>query len=578
MMSVRMISSCQFLACLVWVGLGAAAMGQGGLEPSAGPAPMMKTLDQVEPRIPIDGSTALTNPGSYYLTDNITGTITIASSHVTLDLMGFRVRSEGGSAAAGAPAILVDGPHANVVIRNGSVSSQFGDAIDATAGEPNSMGRIEYIRVDQAYQRGIAVESGYVVENCFVQGADVAGIWIGGNSTVINNTMTGNNIGLYMSHSPLHLAQNARVEGNIVYGNINNYELVPGNHIHLLLSEIPVVINVPLKATLVSDLYMPLELVEHGISVESDYVVIDLAGHQLIGPGFPSGSAVFQDSMWRNLHLKNGIVRDWMGNESDVWDAVRAFGSYSRVENITAVNNISGFILGYAAYADNLHAVSNQLDGIRMFFECFMQNSFAVHNGRDGFYTAASRSKMESCVASRNGRHGFHLETGGKLSHCGAFVNAESGFHGQNMKLLNVEGSANLDGVHLTAANAMIRDSRFHANYRYGIRLGNRADVRDNVISRNGFFSAVDGIGLFVEGENNQISGNTLIGNQEGVVVTGVNNILTGNRVSSSDELNWNIAASNVCFVVEGMTGGAFTGDSGGAGIGTFDPYANFTF
>src|SRR6478672_9300937 len=78
------------------------AFSQGALNPPGGPAPLFKTLSQVEPRFPIsDFQTNLTVSGSYYLTTNLfSGTnsndainIRTNVSNITIDLNGFSIIS-----------------------------------------------------------------------------------------------------------------------------------------------------------------------------------------------------------------------------------------------------------------------------------------------------------------------------------------------------------------------------------------------------------------------------------------------------------------------------------------------------
>jgi hypothetical protein len=75
------------------------AFAQGSLTPPGPPAPIMKTLEQIEPRIPISAVPySITNPGSYYLTSNLSvgvgeDAIGIFTGGVTLDLRGFTIFS-----------------------------------------------------------------------------------------------------------------------------------------------------------------------------------------------------------------------------------------------------------------------------------------------------------------------------------------------------------------------------------------------------------------------------------------------------------------------------------------------------
>lgn len=109
-----------------------AAALAGPLTPPAGPvSPTMKTLHEVEPRIPIGPDTTpgdannlyiIDQPGSYYLTGNIDvntpiNGVRIAAANVTLDLNGFEVNGND----VGLIGIDDVGGH-STTIRNGSIN------------------------------------------------------------------------------------------------------------------------------------------------------------------------------------------------------------------------------------------------------------------------------------------------------------------------------------------------------------------------------------------------------------------------------------------------------------------------
>lgn len=111
----------------------ASAWAQGPLVPPGPPAPTMRTLEEMEPRIPIDSvPVSITQPGSYYLTGNVelpsgTGSaIAIQSDGVTLDLMGFTI--SGGAQFGIRVQPPTDDAFEDITIRNGTING-FGTGL-----------------------------------------------------------------------------------------------------------------------------------------------------------------------------------------------------------------------------------------------------------------------------------------------------------------------------------------------------------------------------------------------------------------------------------------------------------------
>jgi hypothetical protein len=174
---------------------------QGSLTPSGAPAPTMKTLTQVEPRTPISSLPyTITNPGSYYLTTNLTGMpgpdgIDINANDVTLDLNGFTLQGMAGSGSG----INAINPVGNLAIRNGVVDSWVKNGVNA-ANSYNS--QLERLRVSNCNTvnndnwGGLSAGSNCVVLVCTANGNKQSGFIVGENCIIKDCTASGSLIGI----------------------------------------------------------------------------------------------------------------------------------------------------------------------------------------------------------------------------------------------------------------------------------------------------------------------------------------------------------------------------------------------
>ena len=213
------------IVCATVLGAAAILSNAGPLDPPSGAvSSTYKTLTEVEPRIAINATNTpgdadslfkITQPGSYYLTGDITGVsgrrgIEIASSNVTIDLRGFALQGVGGSLQG----IASQGSgHAGIVIRNGLVTGWGASGIDlvVASNSSNSLVSEVILRGNTGYgirtglysavrgciaavngQGGIAVSNGGTVEGCEAYGNTGTGIGAAFASSVLNCSVQNN--------------------------------------------------------------------------------------------------------------------------------------------------------------------------------------------------------------------------------------------------------------------------------------------------------------------------------------------------------------------------------------------------
>jgi parallel beta-helix repeat protein len=586
-----------------------AVRAQGPLDPPAAPAPTMKTLEQVEPRIPISSLPyTISAPGSYYVTGNLTSTlggITIAASGVTLDLMGHTLDGTGATGSG----IFVSNLRNDIAIRNGIIRNWPGSGLSASNGRNvliqniqsahNGTGiwtqdsatiihskawsnelvgirggrgsiishctsfgngddgirlfeygvvesststrneghginggvvcRIRDSTVAMNRGHGIFLNETAYVSGCIVNANGTNGIHVRSQSAVLNNVVDFH----FTDGAGIHIqGHRSRVEGNhvtrgyvglrivggantYVAGNTvrdhhtNNYDFASGNHLNLLLSEIPETIAWPAHVTLAGSLTGASG--QDGVTIAASDVTLDLNGHALVGvPGSLSGIQV--SGIRENIAVRNGQVRGW-GLDGANLDEARN----SAIERV--------------------HAAGNGRDGLRGGMAMLIHQCAAWDNGENGINAVLGSAVVSDCVATFNGTDGI---TGG--------------------------------------AYTTIRDSVARQNTGSGIHAKGSTVVLNNLCASNGI-GPTGGGGIRATSARNRIEGNTCVDNDVGIQVDMGENFIIRNKVGGNTSSNYEIVPNNyVGPIVAWPFSGPVSGDSGGAGVGTTDPWANFTY
>jgi len=544
--------------------------GQGSLTPPGAPAATMKTLDQVEARTPIaEAEYTIRDSGSYYLTTNLLSSgidngIEVRASDVVIDLNGFTIDGSGAT-RSGIHLFSV----ANVIIANGTIRDCDRNGIYAY-GSSNCVFRnlrlIGNARSDVAYAGLIGGEQCHT-RDCVVLNNSGYGVKAYAGSQVLDNTIESNaNAGLAV------YGADSLVSGNIIRNNADNYEIVLGNQLNLLLCEIPETLDWPCSVKLTGTLTCTSNGVD-GITVNANNVTIDMNGHALVGPGASSGHGIYQDTDGRDLTVHSGKVVNWSGSAKG---GIYARGASVHISRVQASTNDYGIYTGTGSTVSDCSAYSNSDDGIRTGNGSTISDCSAYGNDGYGIYAGYGNS-IRGCAAYHNDSSGIHTGFGTTITECAAYLNGYSGISaGADCTVRNCTGYNNdVDGISANSGS-MVSGCTANDNGSDGIQVPFRAQVIGNHCANNG--TDGDGAGIRVTGERGRICDNCCIENDWGIDVDDSGNFIARNTCSNNST-NWSIMANNtVGTIVTPPYSSAVEGNTGGSGVGSTDPWANFSY
>jgi parallel beta-helix repeat protein len=189
-----------------------------------------------------------------------------------------------------------------------------------------------------------------------------------------------------------------------------------------------------------------------------------------------------------------------------------------------------------------------------------------------------SNGSVIGCTARENGDDGIHLNSGGLVQGCTVEDNTDDGIAtGTGCTITQCKSSSNGgDGIDATTT-ASISECLAYANTLNGIEFSSDSRVVGNTCDSNGVGGG-DGAGLHTTGSDSRVEANNVTDNDRGIDVDAAGNLIIRNSASGNTS-NYEIVANNkVGPIVLAPDSLAISGDTGGAGVGSTNPWANLSY
>jgi parallel beta-helix repeat protein len=519
-----------FLVCAIF--FGTSNLSAGPLSPPLGPvASTHKTLTEIEPRIAINATNTpgdpigdpspslfkITQPGSYYLTSNITGVvgkhgIEIAASGVTLDLNGFELRGVPAIGAFDGVTVTVIPPQAlgSIAVVNGSVSEWGDEGIDLGIGIAFNS-RVDGVRAIGNAGNGVSVPSGSTVTNCVTIGNSSNGIQTSSNCTVWNCTATNNGGGISVSEGCAVIGCTVRSSSGI------------------------------------------------GISALSNCTISSCSVNRSGSNGILADSGSTVSNCSANSNTGHGI----------------SVGEGCTIHGCTArFNTLGGIFTSIDCSITDCTIAANQSFGIRAGSRCaILKTTASSTTAGPGILATSEGLRIEGCSINNNSTFGVTVDTFSNIAelavvNCTIRGNGSAGISSEaSTQVLDSVISSNASGMILTGS-CLVRGCTITSNTDSGIELtGNANVVMNNTLTSNAVTLATSA-GILVQGTDNTIDANRLFSNvQGGIKVNTSGNLVLRNYLARTGATITAVAGNAVAQTL-----------SPGAGFISTDPNANLSY
>jgi parallel beta-helix repeat protein len=266
-------------------------------------------------------------------------------------------------------------------------------------------------------------------------------------------------------------------------------------------------------------------------------------------------------------------------------DGIFVAGGSRLVNCVCSSNQGDGIQTSVKCVLSGCTANDNIAKGMLIDGQSTITDCNASQNGSDGIFTFDG-SNITACTATRNTGNGIVARAGSEIARCaanmnvgdGIVLNGDAGTVRACTAYFNGQGAVTTgNGINSTGLGASVLDCTAALNLLDGIRVAGRSRVVGNNCEANGF-AAADGAGIHSTSSDNHIENNTVTGNDRGIDVD-ANGTLVVRNTAKVNTVNFAIAVNNkVGFIVAAPNSAVINGSTGGAGVGSTDPWANISY